>query len=38
MYVDVPKGVRSLAQSGANPFRPVEVLAKLMEIAKGAGL
>lgn len=38
MYVDVPKGVRSLAQSGANPFRPAEVLERLLESAKGAGL
>jgi 2-oxoglutarate ferredoxin oxidoreductase subunit alpha len=34
MFVDVPKGVRSLARSGANPFRPAEVLSKLAEAAK----
>jgi 2-oxoglutarate ferredoxin oxidoreductase subunit alpha len=35
MYVDVPRGVTSLARSGANPFQPAEVAAKLAELALG---
>ncbi|MBL8861113.1 MAG: 2-oxoacid:acceptor oxidoreductase subunit alpha [Planctomycetes bacterium] len=37
MYTDVPRGVRSLAQSGANPFRPAEVLERLLAVANGSG-
>ena len=33
MFVDVPTGVVSLARSGAHPFRPEEVVARLREIA-----
>jgi 2-oxoglutarate ferredoxin oxidoreductase subunit alpha len=33
MFVDVPPGVVSLARSGANPFRPDEVLARLRKMA-----
>lgn len=29
MYVDLPQGVRSFCRSGANPFSPHEVVAKL---------
>ena len=29
MYVDLPKGVESMARSGANPFRPREIVAVL---------
>ena len=32
MFVDVPPGVVSFARSGANPFRPEEVLARLREM------
>jgi 2-oxoglutarate ferredoxin oxidoreductase subunit alpha len=31
MFVDLPRGVRSLARSGANPFQPAEIVARLME-------
>ena len=34
MHVDVPKGVVPFARSGANPFRPSEVLARLESLAK----
>ncbi len=34
MYIDVPAGVKSFARSGANPFQPGEVLARLVEISK----
>jgi 2-oxoglutarate ferredoxin oxidoreductase subunit alpha len=33
MFVEVPRGVHSIARSGANPFRPAEILARLREIA-----
>jgi 2-oxoglutarate/2-oxoacid ferredoxin oxidoreductase subunit alpha len=33
MFVDVPPGVASFSRSGANPFRPEEVLARLREMA-----
>jgi 2-oxoglutarate ferredoxin oxidoreductase subunit alpha len=33
MYVDVPKGVVPFCRSGANPFQPAEVLARLRECA-----
>ena len=33
MYVDVPKGVSSFCRSGANPFRPREVLARIRDAA-----
>jgi 2-oxoglutarate ferredoxin oxidoreductase subunit alpha len=36
MFVDVPAGVVSLSRSGANPFRPEEVLARLREVAAAA--
>ena len=29
MYVDLPKGVESMARSGANPFRPSEIVVVL---------
>ncbi len=29
MHLDLPKGVRSLARSGANPFLPGEIVAAL---------
>jgi 2-oxoglutarate ferredoxin oxidoreductase subunit alpha len=29
MHIDLPKGVRSLARSGANPFLPGEIVAAL---------
>ncbi len=32
MYVDVPKGVRSFARSGANPFQPAELLEQLRQL------
>jgi 2-oxoglutarate ferredoxin oxidoreductase subunit alpha len=35
MFVDVPRGVRSLARSGAQPFQPLEVLSHLRELAIG---
>ena len=31
MFLDLPKGVRPFCRSGANPFQPAEVLAKLRE-------
>jgi 2-oxoglutarate ferredoxin oxidoreductase subunit alpha len=33
MFVDVPAGVVPLARSGANPFRPAEIVARLRDIA-----
>jgi 2-oxoglutarate ferredoxin oxidoreductase subunit alpha len=33
MYVDVPRGVQPLCRSGANPFQPGEVLARLRSLA-----
>ncbi len=32
MFVDVPRGVSSFARSGANPFMPSEILAKLRDL------
>ena len=33
MFVDVPRGVQSLARSGANPFQPIEIVARLQDLA-----
>lgn len=33
MFVDVPAGVRSMTRSGANPFQPGEVVARLEQAA-----
>ena len=33
MYIDMPRGVKSFARSGANPFQPSEVVARLVEIS-----
>ncbi len=33
MFLDVPPGISSFARSGANPFQPVEVLARLKELS-----
>jgi 2-oxoglutarate ferredoxin oxidoreductase subunit alpha len=33
MFLDLPKGVRPLARSGANPFLPGEVAEKLRDAA-----
>lgn len=33
MFVDVPRGVKSFARSGANPFQPGEVAARLAELS-----
>ena len=35
MFVDVPRGLESLARSGSNPFSPVEVLERLRAQARG---
>jgi len=35
MFVDVPRGVRPMTRSGANPFQPVEVVNKLTQAALG---
>ena len=35
MFVDVPAGVRPFARSGANPFRPAEVVDELARLAGG---
>ena len=32
MFIDVPHGVKSLARSGANPFQPAELVARLIEL------
>jgi hypothetical protein len=32
MFIDVPAGVRSFARTGANPFRPAEVVSALREM------
>lgn len=32
MFVDLPKGVQSFCRSGANPFQPAEVLARLLSL------
>jgi 2-oxoglutarate ferredoxin oxidoreductase subunit alpha len=34
MFVDVPRGLRSLARSGSNPFGPAEVLERLRELTR----
>jgi 2-oxoglutarate ferredoxin oxidoreductase subunit alpha len=34
MFTDVPKGVVSFARSGANPFRPTELLERLSALAQ----
>jgi 2-oxoglutarate ferredoxin oxidoreductase subunit alpha len=34
MFVDVPRGVTSMARSGSNPFLPGEVAFKLRELAR----
>jgi 2-oxoglutarate ferredoxin oxidoreductase subunit alpha len=31
MYVDLPRGVKSMARSGANPIQPGEIVARLRE-------
>lgn len=33
MFLDVPKGVVPFARSGANPFQPVEVVARLRDLS-----
>ena len=33
MYADVPRGMQSFARSGANPFQPAEVAARLIALA-----
>jgi hypothetical protein len=33
MFVDLPRGIGSFARSGANPFQPREVVARLREAA-----
>jgi 2-oxoglutarate/2-oxoacid ferredoxin oxidoreductase subunit alpha len=33
MFVDVPSGVASMARSGANPFHPSEIVARLRALA-----
>jgi len=32
MFIDVPPSVRSFARSGANPFQPAELAARLLEL------
>ena len=32
MHLDLPKGVRPMARSGANPFQPVEIVAALKNL------
>jgi 2-oxoglutarate ferredoxin oxidoreductase subunit alpha len=34
MFVDVPKGLESLAKSGSNPIAPAEVVARLREVVQ----
>jgi 2-oxoglutarate ferredoxin oxidoreductase subunit alpha len=34
MFLDLPRGVRSLARSGANPFLPIEVAERLHAAAE----
>jgi len=33
MYVDVPRGIETLAKSGANPITPAEVVDRLRHIS-----
>jgi 2-oxoglutarate ferredoxin oxidoreductase subunit alpha len=33
MFLDVPRGVEPLCQSGANPFLPSQVVTRLREVA-----
>jgi 2-oxoglutarate ferredoxin oxidoreductase subunit alpha len=35
MFLDVPAGVQPMCRSGANPFLPAEVVARLRELALG---
>lgn len=32
MFIDLPRGVKPLARSGANPFQPSEIVARLVEL------
>lgn len=32
MIIDVPRGMKSLARSGANPFQPAEIVTRLVEL------
>ncbi len=32
MFIDVPKGLKSFCRSGANPFQPAELVARLVEL------
>lgn len=32
MFTDVPKGLKSFCRSGANPFQPAELVARLLEL------
>ncbi len=34
MFVDVPRGVKSFARSGANPFRPSELVEQLAQLQR----
>jgi 2-oxoglutarate ferredoxin oxidoreductase subunit alpha len=34
MFVDLPPGVRPFCRSGANPFQPAEVVARLRDVAQ----
>ncbi|MBS1150866.1 MAG: pyruvate flavodoxin/ferredoxin oxidoreductase domain protein [Myxococcaceae bacterium] len=33
MFTDVPRGLKSLARSGANPFQPSEIVSRLAEMS-----
>ena len=37
MQMDLPRGMTSFARSGANPFRPSEVVARLVELSNERG-
>jgi hypothetical protein len=34
MFVDLPAGMESMARSGANPFRPSEILTRFHELTR----
>ena len=35
MFIDVPPGLRAFCRSGANPFQPAEIVARLEDAARG---
>jgi len=34
MFLDLPAGMESMARSGANPYRPSEIVARLRDLTR----